>query len=120
MKKDTFSNRLQKAINLNNIKPVELANATGIDKSLISCYLSGKYKPGEENLSILAKKLDVSQAWLEGYDVPINEQSANIEFDELEILYSKTKKILTEDDKDMIRFVIEKRKREIDKQLEKD
>lgn len=35
---------------------------------------------------------------------------------ELELLFSKNKDILTEDDEEMIKFLIEKRKREIDKQ----
>ena len=38
-------------------------------------------------------------------------------FDELEILFSKNKDILTEEDKTYIRFIIEKRKKEIDKEL---
>ncbi len=47
-----------------------------------------------------------------------NEQYFNVDkFDELELLFDKNKDILTEDDKEMIRFLIEKRKKEIDKQL---
>ena len=38
-------------------------------------------------------------------------------FDELEILFDKHKDILTEDDKEYIKFIIEKRKKEIDKEL---
>lgn len=38
-------------------------------------------------------------------------------FDELEILFDKNKDILTEDDKEYIKFIIEKRKKEIDRQL---
>lgn len=118
MKKDTFANRLQRAINLNNIKPIELSASTGIDKSLISSYLSGRYKPGDDNLSILANKLGVSEAWLDGYDVPVNEANNITDFDELDILYNKYKDILTDDDKETMKFIIEKRKREIDKQLD--
>ena len=39
------------------------------------------------------------------------------EFDELELLFNKNKDILTEDDKETMKFIIEKRRREIDKQL---
>ena len=119
--KDTFANRLQKAINLAGLKPIEVANKTGLDKSLISCYLSGKYNAGDENLEKLANILNVSEIWLRGYDVDINGNTAlettNNSFDELELLFSKTKEILTDDDREMIKFVIEKRKKEIDKQL---
>ena len=117
--KETFANRLQKAINISGLKPIEVANKTGLDKSLISCYLSGKYKPGEDNLSKLAEVLNVSEIWLQGYDVDLNGNTLSINkpFDELEILFSKNKDLLTDEDKEYIRFIIEKRKREIDKEL---
>lgn len=38
-------------------------------------------------------------------------------FDEVELLFDKHKDILTQDDKDYIKFIIEKRKKEIDKEL---
>lgn len=38
--------------------------------------------------------------------------------DELDVLFDKHKDILTEDDKETIKFIIEKRKREIDKELD--
>ena len=70
--KEEFSKRFQKAINMSGLKPIEVANKTGLDKSLISCYLSGKYKPTSINLEKLANTLNVSEIWLEGYDVDIN------------------------------------------------
>ncbi len=39
--RDTFQSRLEKAIKLKNIKPVELHEITGISESLLSKYLSG-------------------------------------------------------------------------------
>lgn len=45
--------------------------------------------------------------------------SNNKSFDDLELLFSKNKDILTEDDKEYIKFIIEKRKKEIDKELTK-
>ena len=53
--REKFSVRLQMALNTKNIKPFELAKDTGISKSLISHYLSGKYKPGDENLEKISK-----------------------------------------------------------------
>ena len=67
---DTFANRLQKALDKNKMKPSELANKTGLDKSLISNYLSGNYKAKQNKLTILAKVLNVNEIWLMGYDVP--------------------------------------------------
>lgn len=75
---DTFANRLQKAMNLKNMKQVDLVEKTNIDKSLISNYLKGKYKAKQDNLYLLAKVLNVSEAWLMGYDVPTERNSEDI------------------------------------------
>lgn len=68
---DTFANRLNKAILLRNIKPIELSEKTGIDKSKISSYMSGRYKAKQDGVYLLAKALDVNEAWLMGLDVPM-------------------------------------------------
>jgi transcriptional regulator with XRE-family HTH domain len=43
---------------------------TGITKSSISQYVSGKFEPKQKALYALAKALNVSEAWLMGYSVP--------------------------------------------------
>lgn len=68
---DTFSNRLNKAILLRNIKPIALSEKTGIDKSKISSYMSGRYKAKQDGVYLLAQALNVSEVWLMGYDVPM-------------------------------------------------
>ena len=68
---DTFNNRLSKAISIRNIKPIELAEKTGIDKSKISSYMSGRYKAKQDGIHILSQVLNVDPAWLMGYDVPM-------------------------------------------------
>ena len=75
---DTFTNRLNKAISLRNIKPIELSEKTGIDKSKISSYMSGRYKAKQDGVYLLAHALNVSEVWLMGYDVPM-ERNNNIE-----------------------------------------
>ena len=47
-----------------------------IGKGQISSYLSGKYKPKQENLSLLAAALDVSEYWLMGLDVPMEREGS--------------------------------------------
>jgi len=116
MLNDTFANRLQKAINSKNIKPIELSKKTGIDKSQISNYLSGNYKANSNNLTLLADALGVSETWLLGYDENIYVNANNKKLDELELLFSKYKNILTDDDKATMKFLIEKRIKEIDEQ----
>lgn len=74
MIEDTFANRLRKALDYNNMKPSELANKTGINKSLISNYLSGTFKAKQDKLTIIAETLGVSEAWLMGYDVDMDRE----------------------------------------------
>lgn len=74
MLEDTFANRLKKALEYNNMKPVELANKTKINKSLISSYLSGSFKAKQDKIYIIAKTLNVNEAWLMGYDVDMDRE----------------------------------------------
>lgn len=116
MYNEIFSKRLIQAINLNQIKPIDLANKTGINKSSISCYLSGYYKPSAKHLTLLSKELGVSEAWLLGLTDKTNLEEPEITFDEIEELYSKYKHLLNNDDRDTIKFIIEKRVREKNKE----
>ena len=68
---DTFANRLNKAIQFRNIKPIELSEKTGIDKSKISSYMSGRYKAKQDGVYLLAQALNVREVWLMGCDVPM-------------------------------------------------
>lgn len=77
--KDSFKDRLQKAIDENNIKPIDLSNKTHLSKSLISGYLNGKYLARQDKLSILAEALNVSEAWLMGYDVPMERKNDKVD-----------------------------------------
>lgn len=69
---DTFAHRLSYAMKIKNIRPVDLSKVTGISKTNLSCYMSGKYEAKQDGVEILAKALDVNPVWLMGYDVPIN------------------------------------------------
>ena len=83
---DSFKNRLQKAIEIRGIKPVELHEKTQISESLISKYLSGIAIARQTKLSLLADTLNVSEVWLMGYDVPMERTS----FDNLRTLDKRT------------------------------
>lgn len=68
---DTFSNRLNTAMRIRNIKAKELSLKTGISKSSLSEYINGKYEAKQDGVYLLAKALDVNEAWLMGLDVPM-------------------------------------------------
>lgn len=70
MKKDT-STRLQELMDIKNINQVDLCQRTGIPKSSMSMYLSGERNPRQNRLSQIAEKFNISEAWLMGYDVPM-------------------------------------------------
>lgn len=61
-----ISRRLNEALNMRNLKQSDLVTLTGLGKSAISQYLSGKVTPKGDKLLILAKALNVSVSWLMG------------------------------------------------------
>lgn len=69
-----FSERLNYAMQIKQLKQADLSRITGLDKSLICNYVSGKYKAKQDKLYILAEALNVSEAWLMGCDVPMERE----------------------------------------------
>lgn len=69
---EELSERLKKALLIRDMKPIELSEKTGIPKSAISHYMSGYAKPKDDRIYIIAKALEVSEAWLLGYEAPMN------------------------------------------------
>lgn len=67
------SQRLKEAMELRDMKQADLVRLTGIDKASISLYVSGKYSPKGDKLYKLAMALNVSSAWLSGFNVPMQD-----------------------------------------------
>lgn len=63
-----FSKRLKEAMQIRGINQTELCSLTGIPKSAMSQYLSGTFKPKQQRTYLIAKALNVNEAWLMGYD----------------------------------------------------
>ena len=91
----SFSNRLIFAMTKKNIKQSELVKQTGINKGALSSYINGRYEPKQNNIYLLAKALDVNEAWLMGYDVPM-ERNVNDLFvgSELNLIFEQISKDL--------------------------
>ena len=67
-----IKDRLQEALNIREKKAIDLSKDLGIPKSAISQYLSGKSKNmPSERIYKISKYLGVSEAWLMGFDVPM-------------------------------------------------
>lgn len=76
---ESTCDRLNRAFAKSSLKQADLVKLTGIDKSSISLYLSGKVTPKGDKLYKLAMALNVSPVWLSGFDVPISESDTNNE-----------------------------------------
>ena len=77
-KKSNLSKRLPEALRIRDIKQSELCEKTKIPKSAISQYISGLFEPKKDRISIIAKALNVSEMWLMGYDVPMENNAVPI------------------------------------------
>lgn len=73
----TVATRLQEAMRIANKRQTDLVNETGIAKGTISNYINGKYEPKSPTLQRLARALNVSEMWLDGYDVPMVRTTVN-------------------------------------------
>lgn len=74
-----FHEQLKEAMTLRNVSQSELCLRTGIPKSAMSQYISGAFKPKQERTYLIAKALNVNEAWLMGYDVPMERAKNNAE-----------------------------------------
>ena len=76
--KENFSERLLYVMKLKNIRQRDIANGANVSKSLISQYISGKFKPKTDKLYKIAETLNVSPMWLAGYDVPMSNKKEEL------------------------------------------
>lgn len=96
-----MENRIKEALKIRNMKQVELSEKADIHKGALSNWISQHYQPKEEALVKMSKVLNVSEAWLAGFDVPM-EVNGGKEFintlleltDEVESLKVRRKKEL--------------------------
>lgn len=66
-----FKDRLRLAMDVREMRAVDLARRLGISEATISVYRSGKASPKAERLGQMARILNVNPAWLMGLDVPM-------------------------------------------------
>ena len=85
-------NRIREALQIRNMKQVELSEKTGIAKGTINNWLNQRYQPKQKSLLSLAKALDVSEMWLAGFDVPMERPVEQKKSDELAQLIHSMRK----------------------------
>ncbi len=85
----TVAERMKEALRIRGMKQVDLMRMTGIDRGSLSSYVSGRYEPKQKAVYKLAQALAVNEAWLLGYDVPMDRTPVQKKNDELVILINK-------------------------------
>ena len=80
MERSSTSERLKQLMSERNLRQVDILEKSKpfqkqlgvkMGRSALSQYVTGKSKPDDKKLYLLSKTLDVSEAWLMGYDVDI-------------------------------------------------
>lgn len=78
--KETTGKRLRKIMEINDLRQVDILQMCQpycekynikLAKNDLSQYINDKVQPGQDKLSILGMALKVSEAWLMGFDVPM-------------------------------------------------
>ena len=84
MARATIAERLRFVMGARNIsqvlilkmaEPICLRENAKLSKSKLSQYVSGKSRPDQGMIDILAEVLDVNPAWLAGYDAPMKREA---------------------------------------------
>lgn len=86
-----FANRLRDAMEKAGITASELSRLSGVGKSDISYYLSGRYAPKQDKCYMLAKALNVDPGWLMVGAEPKRDYIAELsdKLDQLETIEAK-------------------------------
>ena len=78
-----FKDRLRSALTIRNMKAIELSEKADVPKGAISYYLAGKSQPKADRLYKISIALNVSEAWLLGFDVPLERTAEQKKNDDL-------------------------------------
>lgn len=111
-KKNFFAKNLRFLRNSKRLTQSQLGQLLNVDQTTIGRWEDENREPTIGNVVNIANEFNITVSELLDVDL-----STNQTFDELDLLFSKHKDILTKDDKEYIKFIIEKRKKEIDNEL---
>ena len=69
--KVSCAQRIREGLKVRDMTQADLCRITGIGKSAMSQYANGGLVPRQDRTYLIAKALNVSEAWLMGFDVPM-------------------------------------------------
>ena len=79
-----IKDRLAEALQIRDMTAAELSRKSGVDKGSISNYLKGKFVPQQNAIGAMATALNVSPAWLLGFDLTIDgEEPVHVDMEKL-------------------------------------
>ena len=81
--KTDFKHRLKEVMTMKDLKSADVCKDNGIAKSTYSQYLSGRNEAKADRVHQLAIYFDVNEAWLMGYDVPMQRDEKQKKNDQL-------------------------------------
>ena len=84
--------RLRQAMAIRKMKASELSERTGIPKGSISYYLAGKTEPKTDRVFLISKALNISEAWLLGYNVEMERSEGQKKNDKLAQLVARMRR----------------------------
>lgn len=131
----TYSDRLKQIMSERNLRQVDILNMSlpyqkkldiSMTKSHLSQYVNGKSNPDQNRIYLLSKTLDINEAWLMGYDVPMkripDEERKNDEvsdltetFDEILDVYQQLNKQGKNEVVDFAKFKLHEQNKEDEK-----
>ena len=103
MNRENTAIRLKTIMSTRGLRQIDILNLTApyckkynvkMNKSDISQYCSGKVEPNQEKLFILGNALNVNEAWLMGFDVPMERVSGKNESKQESSYSSQCKEII--------------------------
>lgn len=78
-----IKDRLNEALKLRGLTAADLAKKSGLAKSSVSRYLTGENIPRSIAIGKMATALDVSPAWILGYNLTIDGQEIQLDLGKL-------------------------------------
>ena len=107
IEKEKVSVRILKAMEYRGMKQVDLVEKTGLSKAAISQYISDRNLPKQKAIYLLSKALGVQEAWLMGYDVPMEEEEPISDFTPDEVQCIQKLRSLDQHGRQVVSFLLD-------------
>lgn len=101
-KVSSISERIKQGLVIRDMRQIDICAQTNIPRSALSQYVSGLFEPKQDRIYLISKALNVSEAWLMGYDVPMERQTPSIELSDEERKLLDLFRLVPEDKQQML------------------